>query len=157
YGMQGAFKRTASGTGSTGNPPLFVKITASDGTVYSYGTWQGFYYAPAPGSVNSLSWGGGAIFFSETQPNGTVYTYPYHFQSFNNVLISGIGLPQASNWVPKADAGGKVTSLANPLGVRTSLAYDASNKLRRVTDSGARMTSFTVDGSGNLSRIVAPD
>src|SRR5262249_49135354 len=33
FGMQGAFKRTASGNGNTGNPPVNVKITASDGTV----------------------------------------------------------------------------------------------------------------------------
>ena len=39
----------------------------------------------------------------------------------------------------------------------TSLAYDGSNKLKRIQDVGGRITSYSVNGSGDLVQTTSPE
>src|SRR5262249_36777886 len=56
-----------------------------------------------------------------------------------------------------SSSGGRIRSIVDPLGHRTSLAYDGSNNIQRIQDVSGRITSLTVEGSGNLTRIQTPD
>lgn len=54
------------------------------------------------------------------------------------------------------DASGRPLTLVDPNGVTTKLAYDPRGRLITRTTKG-RMTSFTYDGVGNLTRLTQPD
>jgi RHS repeat-associated protein len=54
------------------------------------------------------------------------------------------------------DGNGRLISIADPVGLVTTLAY-ANGKLQTITDPAGRQTSFQFDSAGNLTRITNPD
>ena len=52
--------------------------------------------------------------------------------------------------------GAILSALETPLGTRTTYAYDSGN-LKRTQDSSGRITTFTVDGNGDLAGRTLPD
>ncbi|MFO0957376.1 MAG: RHS repeat-associated core domain-containing protein [Isosphaeraceae bacterium] len=73
---------------------------------------------------------------SATDPNGNTSTFAY---------------------VSSGAAAGALSTITDPAGLITTLAYDGSGKLHTVTDPAGRVTTVTVDGNGNLTDIVDPD
>jgi YD repeat-containing protein len=59
-------------------------------------------------------------------------------------------------WTLSYDASQRISAINNPFGLRTTYSY-ASNKIRRVQDAFGRISTFTVDGNGNLVQRIAPD
>ena len=63
------------------------------------------------------------------------------------------------SFVPIASgpAAGALHVVTDPVGLTTSLAYDAAGHLSSITDPAGRVTQVTVDANGNLVQIVDPD
>jgi len=96
------------------------------------GTWSRSY---PDGTVVQFNAAGRET--SETDRNGNATTYAY---------------------VPAGQPGaGALQSMIDPVGLATTLAYNAAGHLSTVTDPAGRVTTFTVDSNGNLTKVVDPD
>ncbi|WP_165234108.1 FG-GAP-like repeat-containing protein [Aquisphaera insulae] len=73
---------------------------------------------------------------SVTDRNGNAYTYGY---------------------VPSGAAAGALQYVADPVGLRTTFAYNGSGYLATITDPASRVTTVTLDASHNLTQFVDPD
>jgi RHS repeat-associated protein len=60
-------------------------------------------------------------------------------------------------YVATGPAAGALQTVSDPVGLVTTLAYDANGHLSTVTDPAGRVTRFTVDAGGNLTQITDPD
>ena len=136
-------------------PP--VVITGS-GQAYTYGGSRtgGVFLPPGTGSsaVNSLFAQTGFSGYTETQPDGTAFTYSAaplaHLLTVSN--------PAGAIWTVSRDGSGRVSSVVDPIGRPTTLAYNAtSGKITSIQDSYGRLTSITVNSSGNLVQVTTPE
>jgi YD repeat-containing protein len=116
--------------------------------VYSYGN-TGSAYTTQTGQ-NTLV-GSGTSGWTETQPNGTAFTY------LTTGVLSTIRNRAGVRWTLTWDSGfNLVQNIQGPFGRRTTFTYNASSNLTRIQDPGGRITSVTVDSNGNLTRIISP-
>ena len=95
------------------------------------GTWRRSY---PDGTV--LDFGADGRLATQTDRNGNATAYSY---------------------VTSGAATGALKTIVDPVGLRTTLAYDAAGKLRTVTDPAGRVTTFTVNAGGDLTQVVDPD
>jgi YD repeat-containing protein len=51
------------------------------------------------------------------------------------------------------DSAGRLQTLTDPLGHRTTYQYNPLNQLTQITDSLQGVTTFTYDGNGNLKTV----
>jgi|GEM_PF-5095581 len=145
------FNRTVTNvTGSS------ATVTGGDGTQWVYtnrNTLTG-QYTPPPGTANTLQYGGSGGPITETQPDGTIYTYMI---SNGPWKLTSIFRPNGGTWGISRNAAGNISSVQNPAGDLTNFAYTGANNLRRTQDSAGRNTTYSVDGNGNLARVIMPD
>jgi YD repeat-containing protein len=131
---------------------LAASITTSEGDNYGNYTQNPITQAwtPPPGAQNSLS-GNQPGPITETQPDGLKYHYPAAG------AIDYIQTPATGRWTVSRRT--NVTGIIGPVGPRTTIAYSATTgKMRRVQDSGGRITSLSFSSTlGDLTRITAPD
>ena len=61
-------------------------------------------------------------------------------------------------YVPAGQPGaGALKTMTDPVGLVTTLAYNAAGKLATITDPAGRVTTVVVDGNGNLTKVTDPD
>jgi RHS repeat-associated protein len=93
--------------------------------------------------------------WERSYPDGTVVDFD---ASGRQVTVTDRnGNTTTFSYVAAGAAAGALESITDPVGLRTTLAYDANGKLRTVTDPAGRVTNLTVDGSGTLTEIEDPD
>src|SRR5207248_7721006 len=108
--------------------------------VYSYNN-NGTSYTPVAPVQNTLV-GGASTGWTETQPDGTAFTYD------TSGVLRTIRNRAGIRWTLAWDAGfNLVQAIVGPLGRRTSLAYNASNLVRRIQDPGGRITTLTINAN----------
>ncbi|WZP01264.1 discoidin domain-containing protein (plasmid) [Isosphaeraceae bacterium EP7] len=95
--------------------------------------------------------------WTRTYPDGTVIQYD---TAGREVSETDRNLNATTyNYVPAGQPGaGSLLSAVDPVGLRTTLAYDAvTGRLKSVLDPAGRTTTITLDSSNNLTRVVDPD
>ncbi len=95
------------------------------------GTWTRSY---ADGAVIRFDALGREV--SEADRNGNTTTYAY---------------------VTSGPAAGALRATTDPVGLVTTLAYDANGHISTITDPAGRVTHLVVDPGGNLAQITDPD
>ena len=129
-----------------------VRLTDSSGAllVYTGKDSSGRYRAPGSTRDALVQHSDGS--WTQTQPDG--------FQT----RFSSAGQPQwladssGGRWTLSYDASSRLRRITDPFSRLTTYAYDAFGYIQRVQDPGGRLTSFTVDAvSGTLTRRVTPD
>ena len=126
-------------------------VTAGDGAVYRYSDKDASgQFLPPAGAVNALVQHGDGS-YTETQPDG----FQMHYDTTGS--LTQFESAAGDLWTLSYSGGrwwrvGRSRSIAEP-----RLAYDGSGKIQRVVDSYNRITSFTVDGSGDLATMTTPE
>ena len=118
--------------------------------------WRRFCFTVLDPAVNSLQSSVGWTSLTETQPDGTLYQY--------GSAAGGIGPlqyiqnPAGARWTVTYDGSNRVSFVTDPLGRRTSFAYNAtSGNLTSIQDPFQRLTTLTVNSSGDLVQILSPE
>ena len=116
-----------------------------------------YYAGPSPnytsqGPNNNSLVGSTTTGWTETQPNGTAFTYD--ILGVLRTIRNRMGVRWTLTW----DAGfDLVQHIDGPFGRRTTFAYDANSMLRRIQDPGGRITTVTVNANKDLVRIISPE
>jgi YD repeat-containing protein len=145
-GWSEAYRRKVQQAGSTG-----ANVISGTGDTNAYTNKDPVtgYYAPPSAGLNSLKGDSGG--WTEKQTDGTAFRYD---TSGKLVYLQN---PAGARWTLAYNISAtRLLSIRDPFSRRTTYAYDASNNLRRIQDSGGRITSFTVNASGDLSRVIDP-
>jgi hypothetical protein len=162
---------SAFGAGWTfGGTDTLVPITgATPGILRVYGTTSHSFYQQATDNQNQTTYTSpqgdpGALVYNKstsqyvyTQPDNTTRTFnslgvetkhtsPDSLQSTNYSYVDAEG-------DGKAD---ELSTVTTPDGAVTTFTY-SSGKLSTINTSGGRAYTFTMDGSGDLTKIVRPD
>ena len=94
--------------------------------------------------------------WTRTSPDGTVVQFNAAGQETSATDRNGNATTYA--YVPAGQPGaGALKTMTDPVGLVTTLAYNAAGHLSTVTDPAGRVTTFTVDSNGNLTKVVDPD
>ena len=154
-GWTHTFKRQVQIVG--GQTPVVVTGNGQSYTYHAADPSSGGYQSPTSDTPNTLEaqlgWGG----FTETQPDGTFFQY-------GSAAGTGIGQLQYIQNAAGArgsmtyDSSSRVSSVTDPFGRPVTLSYNpTSGKISSVQDWAGRITSLTVNGSGNLASITSPE
>ena len=141
--------------------PVAVMI-GSGQYIYYVGNLSGGYLLPlsgsaTPGAVNALYGQPRYSGFTETAPDGTIYTCG-PVASVPNVPLTSIQNPAGATWTVAYDSSGRVSSITDPFARLTSFAYNGtSGKISSIKDFAGRLTSFTVNSAGNLTSVISPE
>ncbi|MCA9106252.1 MAG: hypothetical protein KDA83_12540, partial [Planctomycetales bacterium] len=101
------------------------------------------YYSPPFGSTSKLQKTGSG--WQETTEEFWVYDYDTTGRVIN------MSAPGGATWtVSYAGSSQRITSIESPVGRRTSYSYDGSSNLSKITDAGGRETLISIDGNGDL-------
>jgi len=94
--------------------------------------------------------------WTRTYPDGTVVQYDSSGREVSETDRNGNATTYA--YVPAGQPGaGSLKTITDPVGLKTTFAYDGSGKLSAITDPAGRATTITIDANGNLTKIVDPD
>ena len=146
------FKRQVQASGTV------LTVVTGSGQSYSYSASHigGGFASPTSNAVNSLQSSVGFTNFTETQPDGTVYQYGAPVSGTAPLLY--IQNPAGARWTVTYDGSSRVSFITDPLLRRTTLAYDATSaKITSIQDPFGRLTSLTVNSSGDLVQIMSPE
>lgn len=80
----------------------------------------------------------------------------YGYDTYGNLTSVTNALSQTIQ-ITAFDADGKPTTIVDPNGVTTVLAYDARQRLTSKTVNGTEVTTFTYDNAGELTKVTQPD
>ncbi len=93
---------------------------------------------------------------TETQPDGTIFQYGPVSSDVAPLLY--IQNAAGARWMVTYDSSSRVQSVTDPFARRTTMAYDpVSGMITSIQDSFGRLTTISVNGSGDLSQIMTPD
>lgn len=147
FGWVGLYQRSVL---PVDNSQAWVRTGTGGAFLYTQKDAEGFYSPPA-GARNSLrqlddgSW-------VETQPNG--FQLRYDPQGRFTSMQDGPG----NRWTLMYDGNERIAAITEPVpGQRTSFAYDAAGKIRRIAQPGNRITTFVVDQYGDLVKRITPE
>jgi len=94
--------------------------------------------------------------WTRTYPDGTVIQFNASGQETSQADRNGN--TTSFTYVPAGQPGaGSLKTVTDPVGLITTLTYNASGNLSIVTDPTGRVTTFTFDTQDNLTEIVDPD
>jgi YD repeat-containing protein len=93
--------------------------------------------------------------WTRTYPDGTVLQFNSSGQETAESDRDGNTFTYA--YVTSGPAAGALATITDPVGLVTSLAYNASGHLSTIADPAGRVTTFTINSSGDLTEIVGPD
>ncbi|QEH32071.1 Putative deoxyribonuclease RhsC [Aquisphaera giovannonii] len=93
--------------------------------------------------------------WTRTYPDGTVIQFDSSGRETS--ITDRNGNAYTYGYVSAGAAAGAVQSVADPVGLRTTFAYNGSGRLSTITDPAGRVTTVTMDASGNLTKFVDPD
>ena len=93
--------------------------------------------------------------WTRTYPDGTVIQFNSSGQEISQTDRNDNTTTYA--YVASGAAAGALQTITDPVGLVTTLAYDAYGHLSTVTDPADRVTTFTVDSNDNLTSIEDPD
>ena len=94
--------------------------------------------------------------WTRTFPDGTVLRFDASGRETSETDRDGNATAYA--YVPPGQPGADaLRTITDPVGLVTTLAYDATGHLSTATDPAGRVTAFVVDGNGNLTRATDPD
>jgi RHS repeat-associated protein len=136
-----------------GDPGSLLITAGSQGTEKYTLSASGQYVGP-PGDTSTLVQNSGGT-WTRTYPDGTVLQYDAAGRETSEADRNGNTTSYA--YVAGGAAAGALSTITDPVGRVTTLAYDSSGKLATVTDPAGRVTTVTVDSSGNLTGITDPD
>ncbi len=165
--------------------PIKVSVVRSDWTHYGYGWWiaglqrviwqsDGIvvlngdgsiahfkncptscatYVSPA-GDFSTMTWigGTGGVWYRRASLDGTRADFDWDGRM--TVLADRHGNQTTFAYTPGTF---KLISITDPVGMVTTLAYDAAGKLDYIQDPGGRVTQVAVDAAGDLTEIRNPD
>jgi len=112
------------------------------------------FFLPPMGETATLTHNGGGT-WTRTYTDGTVLNFNAAGRETSQVDRDGNTTSYA--YVAGGAAAGALQTVTDPVGLVTTLAYDASGHIASVTDPAARVTHFTVDSNGNLTQVTDPD
>jgi YD repeat-containing protein len=127
-----------------------AEVLKGSGTVLCYtrrDAATGFYDSPR-GVSNTLQRTG----------NGWIERLPNHYELHYDAggrLVKLVSVSQ-DTWTLSFDEG-RLASVEDPFGQRTTFSYDANGQLGRITDAADRESHFTVDAAGNLTQYATPE
>ncbi len=94
--------------------------------------------------------------WTRTYPNGAVLQFDSSGRETSEADRNGN--TTSYTYVPSGQPGsGSLKTITDPVGLMTTLAYDASGHLSTITDPAGRITTITIDSNDNLTKIVDPD
>jgi RHS repeat-associated protein len=138
------------------NGDTLLAITEGDGSIAMFrraSCPSGCTYTSPAGDVSILtsraSIGGDGIKWDRTYPDGSV-------ASFNSSGLLSFAKDRFGNQTTYSYTSNRLTSITDPAGKVTTIAYGGDNKIETITDPGARVVTFTVDGSLNVTAIQEP-
>ncbi|MGB7951071.1 MAG: hypothetical protein WCH75_25610, partial [Candidatus Binatia bacterium] len=158
---------------STGNLIVVNRASSPLGAGWAITDLQQLH--PSEGGVLLTSGDGTALFFSggpntfvapardfSTLVKNADDSYTRTFKDGTRVNFNALGLQTSiidrnTNTTSFSyDTNGRLISVADPVGLVTTLSY-ASGRLERIDDPAGRATLFQYDAAGNLARITHPD
>ena len=144
-----------------GGCPTVAQVYTGTGQVYAYGGPRGgnAYFTPGPGStaVNSLFAQSACAGFTETQPDGTTFTYRGTGGGLSGFLTK-ITNPAGAVWSMSYDSSFRVSVVTDPFLRATTFTYNATTgKIAGIQDPFGRNTGLVVNSSGNLAQITSPE
>ena len=160
--VNGSSSHYGSGWSVGGLEQLTVGTTGqtlmiSDGTdaPEEFTSSDGVHYVGFATDTSTLTYGSSTTHYTRTYHHGTVVTFGSNGQEISSADVNGNTTSYAySTTGPSA---GALSTITDPVGLITTLAYDSNGHLSTVTDPAGRVTSFTFDSSGNMTKVVDPD
>jgi RHS repeat-associated protein len=155
-GWSGLFAAEVVGPYTSGGQ-TFATVYRGDGSVLIYQMNAGGDYV----SVNSVA-GANLLAhnangsWTETQDNGLSFFYRQASPNRLTRIVNAAG----SIWTMAYDANFNNTAIIDPFLRPTSFSWDSSTpaNLRRITDSGGRITTFSINPvTLNLGRVITPE
>jgi RHS repeat-associated protein len=99
---------------------------------------------------------------AETAPNGDRTTYGYDKAGHRTSMTSPRGNvpgadPAKFTTLYTYDRAGNQTSVTDPLGNKSTVDYDAANRVVRRTDANGHSTIYQYDGGDRVRKVIGPD
>ena len=148
----GGWQTITGPAGVSGSP---VMIGTGSGAPEEFTTSDGVNYTGDPTDTSKLVYTSSSQTWTRTYSDGTVLTFNGSGQETSRADRNGNTTGYA--YVTSGAAAGALSTITDPVGLVTTLAYDANGHLSTVTDPAGRVTTFTLDANGNLTKIVDPD
>ena len=127
-----------------------VDVAYGDGRVVRYDDRDEFEIYRGPGGTSdALRFNPSDQSWTQTAADGSVI----HFGS--DGLADYLASPVGNRWT-LTYGGSLLRTVTDPFGARISLAYD-SGRLRRIEQPSGRVTTVSIDGSGDLTGLIRPD
>ena len=154
-GWSGLFAAKVFGPYSYGGQ-TYATVYRGDGSTLVYQKSLGVYFpVGAFTSANTLTQNGDGS-WTETQGNGLSFIYQHATADFITRIVGISG----GIWTMTYDGFYNNTAIIDPFLRRTSFSWDSAmlSNLRRVTDSGGRITTFSINATtSTLRRVVTPE
>ena len=154
-GWSGLFAAKVVGPYSYGGEN-YATVYRGDGSVLVYEESFGVYFPTgAFSSSNQLTQNANGS-WTETQGNGLSFVYQHATANFLTRIVGISG----GIWTMVYDAFYNNTAIIDPFLRLTSFSWDSATpaNLRRITDSGGRITTFSInDASSTLRRVITPE
>ena len=132
-----------------------IVVTHGDGGATFYPAFTGCSaglctYGHSPGDFGTMQYDTTNRRWLRTDRAGTVAT-------FDNAGLLQRVQDRLGNAQVYGYTSGRLTSITDPAGKVTTLAYDAAGKLASITDPGGRVSTFQVNAAGDLAQVTDPD
>ncbi len=132
-------------------------LMISDGTdaPEEFTSSNGTNYTGDPTDTSTLTYSSSSHTYTRAYQDGTTITFNSSGQETS--FADPYGNTTSYAYVTSGAAAGALHTITDPVGLVTTLSYNAGGHLSTITDPANRVTTFTIDSSGDLTEVVNPD